>query len=337
MFLRATFVAAAIVAAAIGSASPASAEPGGRDTAFLRRPASRTRRRHRRYHRVPRPNVGTEPTRSEHPYSGDTRHGHGGVSRHLKWPGAASKGLYPSATGPGGAGFASVVSKIDQSCGGGYLMLCTIIWDVYADAERRDMWQAIHKLMPADSPDWSRRGVYAFWDPNTRELLYVGLATDLPERFAQHNRLIPHRGETRQRELTSGSPRHERLGFTLLIQGAAVQLLESLRNINPMLGVETREIARIAEGQLIELHKLEHGRRPRWNGVGGFIRGAELARPSDRSIIRLLSAADASLLLRVAGSERWFKATMISGEKPSFMLLGCMRSWSCMRWTLILI
>lgn len=61
-------------------------------------------------------------------------------------------------------------------------MLCTIVWDTYADDERAAVWDALTRLLPPDSPDWARKGVYVFWDPDTHELLYVGLARDLPKR-----------------------------------------------------------------------------------------------------------------------------------------------------------
>ena len=64
-------------------------------------------------------------------------------------------------------------------------MLCTVIWDVYRDAERRDVWQAIRDLIPQHSADWSQKGIYAYWEPDTNELLYVGLAASLPS--GSHN------------------------------------------------------------------------------------------------------------------------------------------------------
>lgn len=176
-------------------------------------------------------------------------------------------------------------------------MLCTIIWDAYINSERREIWLALCELMPADSPDWSRYGVYAFWDPDTHELLYVGLTSNLPERFAQHNRLVQHSGGNKAERIDEWFSERARLGFTILIQGAAVQMLETLGEINPMLGVQRKGITQIAEGQLIELHKLERGCWPPWNSVGGSVRGAEWANPNDRSVIRLLSAAEDSLFV----------------------------------------
>jgi hypothetical protein len=82
MLLRATFIAAAIFTAAIGSASPAQSAPGCYKAASG--------------DCVPYPEPGTPPcpnptaicrdgdySCSEHPYSGGTCHGHGGVQTHL--------------------------------------------------------------------------------------------------------------------------------------------------------------------------------------------------------------------------------------------------------------
>jgi hypothetical protein len=176
-------------------------------------------------------------------------------------------------------------------------MLCTLIWDAYTDADRVSVWAAMRRLLPRNSRDWSRKGVYAFWDPDTRELLYVGLASNLPQRFAQHNELVTHSGGNKSKEINQWFSAHDRLGFTLLIQGAAVQILEDVHRMDWMLGAEAKGLTQIAEGQLIELHKQEHGHWPPWNGVGGSIQGSEWARPSERSVINLLSAADESLFV----------------------------------------
>ena len=176
-------------------------------------------------------------------------------------------------------------------------MLCTVIWDVYRDDERRNVWVALQDLLPEHSPDWSRKGVYAYWDPGSRELLYVGLATNLPERFAQHNGLVSHSGGNKLNAIESWFGGHDRLGFTLLLQAAAVEILDVLYQLSHTLGAESAGITRIAEGQLIELHRLEHGHRPPWNSVGGSALGARWATPSGRSVIRLLSASDSSLFV----------------------------------------
>jgi hypothetical protein len=177
------------------------------------------------------------------------------------------------------------------------LMLCTVIWDTYRADERREVWDALQCLLSDHSPDWSRKGVYAYWNPESRRLLYVGLATNLPERFAQQNGLITHTGGNKADSINDWFIKHERLGFTVLIQAAAVEILDMLYELSPSLGAESNGIARVAEGQLVELHRMEYGYMPPWNRVGGSTLGAEWATRGGRPIIRLLSAADSSLFV----------------------------------------
>ena len=101
-------------------------------------------------------------------------------------------------------------------------MLCTVIWDIYRSDERAQVWEALQSLLAEDSPDWSRKGVYGYWDPETRELLYLGLADNLAGRFAQHNGLVPHSGGNKSRQIEAWFEEHEQLGLTTMIQAAAV-------------------------------------------------------------------------------------------------------------------
>lgn len=159
------------------------------------------------------------------------------------------------------------------------------------------MVAAMRKLLTRHSRDWSRKGVYAYWDPDTRELLYIGLASNLPQRFAEHNGLVRHSGGNKRQEINKWFSEHENLGHTLLIQGAAVQILEDVRAMNPMIGVEARALTQVAEGQLLKLSTMETGSLPPWNNISGAVRGGEWARPSERSPLRLLSAAEESLFV----------------------------------------
>jgi hypothetical protein len=176
-------------------------------------------------------------------------------------------------------------------------MLCTVIWDIYCIDERAQVWEALQSLLPEDSPDWSRKGVYGYWDPDTREMLYLGLANNLPERFAQHNGLVPHSGGNKSKQIEAWFEGHEQLGLTTMIQAAAVGLLDLMHEISPSLGAEASEIITLGEGQLIELHRRETGARPRWNKVGGSKHGAELAVENAHSLIPILSAARDSLFV----------------------------------------
>jgi hypothetical protein len=176
-------------------------------------------------------------------------------------------------------------------------MLCTVIWDIYRSDERPQVWEALQSLLLEDSPDWSRKGVYGYWDPETKKLLYLGLANNLPERFSQHNGLVPHSGGNKSDQIEAWFERHEQLGLTTMIQAAAVGLLDLMHEISPSLGAESSEIIALGEGQLIELHRRETGARPSWNRIGGSKYGAELAIENGHSLIPILSAARDSLFV----------------------------------------
>lgn len=61
------------------------------------------------------------------------------------------------------------------------------VLDRYGSAESRDVLQALNELV--QDPTWSAAGVYSYWDPESHEILYLGLASSLPARFTAHNGL----------------------------------------------------------------------------------------------------------------------------------------------------
>jgi hypothetical protein len=111
------------------------------------------------------------------------------------------------------------VSRLDCDCSS-YdfrVPLGMVVRDVYADDERLQMYETLDVLLRAG---WHRAGVYCFWDPETRQPFYLGLAKDLPARFAQHNCLKGRRpGKGNKGEQINGwFSEHERLGFSVVLQ-----------------------------------------------------------------------------------------------------------------------
>ena len=94
-------------------------------------------------------------------------------------------------------------------------MLCTVIHDAYTADEQSEVHEALSTLLSAGQPDWSAKGVYAYWDRAGHDILYLGLASDLPSRFAQHNGLVNHGGGNKAKEIRDYFSGHERLGFTM--------------------------------------------------------------------------------------------------------------------------
>lgn len=175
-------------------------------------------------------------------------------------------------------------------------MLCTVISDLYSRDEKRALADALDELLAAGSPDWSRKGVYAYWDSDTHELLYVGLAIDLPDRFRQHNDLQATGGGTKKAEIDAYLAVKPRLGFTVVIQAAAVELLGIINRLDPLLGAQPDEVIAVGEGQLIQMHKLVTGSRPKWNKKGGSVQGQRMATAS-KSLLDVLTARDDRLFV----------------------------------------
>jgi hypothetical protein len=141
--------------------------------------------------------------------------------------------------------------------------------DAYRIDERREIHAALEAVLGDGQPDWMPTGVYAYWDVETHDLLYLGLAADLIGRFAQHNRLVRHSGGNKANEIDAYFEQHEYLGFTVLVQSKAVRVLEQVQRISPLMGANASGMTAVGEGQLIEIHRLVHGCWPAWNKVGG--------------------------------------------------------------------
>lgn len=63
--------------------------------------------------------------------------------------------------------------------------------DAYTKEEKEEIAEALDDLCsPNDNYGWASAGIYSFWDYNTKEIFYIGLAVDLTERFKQHNGLM---------------------------------------------------------------------------------------------------------------------------------------------------
>ncbi len=65
----------------------------------------------------------------------------------------------------------------------------TLLAFQYGMDERSEVPKVIRAITSAAGPGWSSSGVYVFWDPKSKRVLYVGKATDLATRIADHNGL----------------------------------------------------------------------------------------------------------------------------------------------------
>lgn len=211
-------------------------------------------------------------------------------------------------------------------------MLCTAFSDAYRTDERAAIRLALETVLGDGQRDWMATGVYAYWNVETHELLYLGLATDLVGRFAQHNGLVGHSGGNKAREIDEHFAKHEFLGITVLVQSKAIAVLEQVARLSPLLGATASGLVAVGEGQLIEIHRLVHGKRPRWNKTGGARDGKRWATPASELLdvlaLRRDSLFTARHSLRTVASDlrvRFFEAAVhtarlrtVMGEMPNF-------------------
>jgi hypothetical protein len=133
---------------------------------------------------------------------------------------------------------------------------------------------------------WASSGIYSFWDYYTKDVLYIGLASDLSVRFKQHNGLLPiDDNASKYQQIQEYFKTHEKLGYSILVQSSLNQpivhrnaevyrkFLDAPKGtpIPNYAGEEGLEYIRVAEGQLIESYKISAGDLPPWNKIGGDV------------------------------------------------------------------
>lgn len=183
-------------------------------------------------------------------------------------------------------------------------MFGTVILDAYTKEETEELASAINDLCcPTDSYGWASAGVYSFWDYNTHELLYIGLASDLYERFRQHNGFTPVSDECcKYQQIQDYFESHEKLGYTIFVQSPlsqplvhrnkdmyekiAKELNSTVQNMMDKQGIN--DIKRV-EGILIEAYRKYMGRYPAWNKMGGSVEGQKRVMDNNINIVKSFS------------------------------------------------
>lgn len=183
-------------------------------------------------------------------------------------------------------------------------MFGTVILDAYSSDEMEQLAFAIDDLCcPSDSYGWASAGIYSFWDYNTHEVLYIGLASDLAVRFKQHNGLLsmPEEG-CKYSFIQEYFKTHSKLGYTIFVQSSLSQPMvhrnkdlfekmaaehnSSIKDYVSEQGIE--DIKRV-EGILIEAFNHYYGRFPVWNKVGGSVIGQNRVMPNNINIVKSFS------------------------------------------------
>ncbi|HEV3002262.1 MAG TPA: hypothetical protein VGW75_16080 [Solirubrobacteraceae bacterium] len=161
--------------------------------------------------------------------------------------------------------------------------------------ERAEVRDALKVIVAPNQPDWSPAGVYCYWDRESHEILYLGLTGDLPGRFAQHNGLVKHpESGNKWKYIEPHLETRGRIGFSVVLQGKAISLMEQLSDIDATLGWQRKQVLAVGEGQLIESHRLAYGASPPWNTDPGSRLGRQWATKAD-ALLDLLAARRESL------------------------------------------
>lgn len=226
-------------------------------------------------------------------------------------------------------------------------MFGTIIMDSYKADEAELMAKNIDEICsPMDSLGWASAGIYSFWDYYTKDVLYIGLASDLCIRFKQHNGMLPiAENACKVRQIQDYFSGHERLGYSILVQSPMSQpivhrnealyrkFLEAPKGmpIPNYAGEEGLEHIRQAEGQLIESYRRTVGDIPPWNKIGGDTFSRKYASENNYLyVVRAFSSGtpDNYLVSRSTirelaenGTYEWFE-TQLHGLRMMMLTLG---------------
>ena len=181
-------------------------------------------------------------------------------------------------------------------------MLATIVLDAYRYSERSEVAQALKDLLsPYNS--WSTAGIYCFWDYDSKDPLYLGLAVDLHQRFLQHNSLLKAKPNAcKSKQIKEYFQRHDRLGFSIMLQSNLSQPLtrkitkhywdfwqKADADYKENFGADGIKNIRLMEGVAIEAVKNHSGSLPPWNGMSGSLEGSARATPGHIELVRLLT------------------------------------------------
>ena len=178
-------------------------------------------------------------------------------------------------------------------------MFGTVIIDAYRENEKQQMADAIDDLCcPNDNYGWASAGIYCFWDYYTHEVLYIGLAGDLAERFMQHNGLLHVESGSKEKQINEYFKSHELLGYSIFVQSPLSQpLVHRNKNqyekfakqinapVQDLLCEQGKNDIHRVEGILIEAYRGKHGDFPRWNRIGGDIEGQNRVLPNNYNIV----------------------------------------------------
>ena len=186
-------------------------------------------------------------------------------------------------------------------------MFGTVIMDTYKRDDKFKMMKAIDEICsPNDNYGWASAGIYCFWDYYIEEVLYIGLASDLCDRFKQHNGIKSVDDDScKYKYIENYFNNNERIGYTIFVQSPLSQPLtfrnrtqyekianEANSSVENMLSEQGKDDIKRVEGILIESYRKKHGHIPPWNDIGGSIQGQNLVMPNNYNIVKSFCSPD---------------------------------------------
>lgn len=199
-------------------------------------------------------------------------------------------------------------------------MLATVVLDAYRQVDAKEMAEALDEVCdPGGQSYFASCGIYGYWDYGTRELLYIGLASDFGQRFRQHNGLVKCKPEScKVREIAEYFGTHDKVGFSIMAASPNDQMAVGRNRRRPGIRYAEhddyfRELIRKYEGGAIDLFLQLEDKLPRWNKTGGAIAGREAARLAESGDPEVLDLFEAAYGIKPFGS---------SGEAVISLLTG---------------
>ncbi|MDM5351949.1 GIY-YIG nuclease family protein [Lysinibacillus sphaericus] len=189
-------------------------------------------------------------------------------------------------------------------------MFGTIIQDAYTKSQTKNIVAALDELCnPNDSYGWASAGIYTFWNYYSRELLYIGLAVDLTERFQQHNGLIrvSEKG-CKINEINQYFKEYDKLGYSVFVQSPLSQPVINKNiykwhkfdpqkfGIKDFTYEQSKQDLRVVEGILIEAYRRRYGKYPPWNRMGGSREGQKRTTVGNYNIVDNMTSNNPSIL-----------------------------------------
>lgn len=163
-------------------------------------------------------------------------------------------------------------------------MFGTFIHDEYNFESAKEIRDALEDIAsPNDTWGWASAGIYFFRKVDTHEILYIGLASNLGSRFAQHNGLVKFQEDgCKFNYLKEYLSKNEKIGLTVFVQSVLEQTKVAASINEDFLLPDANGIDSIkfTEGYLIRLHEIVEGKKPVWNIANGDKRGQILANDS---------------------------------------------------------